>query len=60
MNNPKSQTWSAQRLIQFSDAMAIGYLPGLEAAEQSRQDSWTTQRHLRAAMMRARAYGGGF
>jgi hypothetical protein len=56
MNNQADQTWTTEQLLQMSNALGNGYLPGLTGAKTASRDRWTAQRHIQASMMQSQAY----
>jgi hypothetical protein len=56
MKAQTSKTWTADQLIQMSDALGNGYMPSLKTTGTVTGDRWTAQRHIQASAMRARAY----
>jgi hypothetical protein len=56
MKTQANKAWTAEQLVNFSDALGNGYAPGVNGADVSKADHWTAQRHIQASMMRAQAY----
>ncbi|MBW4482063.1 MAG: hypothetical protein KME14_05935 [Tildeniella torsiva UHER 1998/13D] len=53
MNN---QGWTTEQLLQMSNALGDGYMPGISGAKAASSDRWTAQRHIQASVMRSQAY----
>lgn len=56
MNNQADKTWTTEQLLQMSNALGGGYMPGLKGAKAAGGDRWTAQRHIQASIMRSQAY----
>jgi hypothetical protein len=56
MKTQTNKAWTAEQLVNFSNALGSGYAPGVNGADVSKADHWTAQRHIQASMMRAQAY----
>jgi hypothetical protein len=56
MKNQANKTWTAEQLVNFSDALGSGYVPGVKAGGVAKADQWTAQRHIQASAVRGQAY----
>jgi hypothetical protein len=56
MNAKQSQIWNSENLVKFATNLSSGFLPGNSAPAPKTGDTWTTERHLQVAKMRAQAY----
>ncbi|MGB3137988.1 MAG: hypothetical protein WBB18_14380 [Nodosilinea sp.] len=56
MKTKSSQIWTVEQLIQLSDALGNGYMPGLKIENGGLDDRWTAQRHQQASALQGRAY----
>ncbi|WP_156119657.1 hypothetical protein [Leptolyngbya sp. KIOST-1] len=56
MKRQISKPWNSEQLVQLSQALGGGYVPGLQGSEAASDDRWTTQRHITASTMLGQAY----
>lgn len=56
MNNQANQAWTTEQLLQMSNALGNGYMPGIKGAKAVSRDRWTAQRHIQASAMLSQAF----
>lgn len=56
MNSQSNKTWNSEQLVQMSNALGGGYLPGLKTTQAANSDRWTAQRHIQASALMGQAY----
>ena len=56
MKTPTNQTWTTEQLVQLSQSLGGGYMPGTQPSQAASGDRWTAQRHIQASALRAQAY----
>lgn len=56
MKTQTNKTWTTEQLMNMSDAMGGGYMPGIQMAKTASRDRWTAQRHIQASTMLGQAY----
>ncbi|MGG6237781.1 hypothetical protein ACQ4N7_04000 [Nodosilinea sp. AN01ver1] len=56
MKNQAHKTWNSEQLVQMSDALGGGYVPGMQASKSANGDRWTAQRHIQVSALMGQAY----
>lgn len=56
MKNQSNKTWNSEQLVQMSNALGDGYMPGLKTTQAANGDRWTAQRHIQASALMGQAY----
>ena len=56
MKTQTNKTWTAEQLVDFSNALGSGYGVRVKGAGVAKADHWTAQRHIQTSMMRGQAY----
>lgn len=57
MATQANQDWTTNELVNFSNALGSGYVPGVQQGRKvTSRDRWTAQRHINASAMRSQAY----
>jgi hypothetical protein len=56
MTTQSNRDWTTHELVNFSNALGSGYVPGVQGRKVTSGDRWTAQRHIKASAMRGQAY----
>ncbi|MGB3309697.1 MAG: hypothetical protein WA939_22810 [Nodosilinea sp.] len=56
MKSQTNKTWNSKQLVQMSNALGGGYMPGMQTTQSVNRDRWTAQRHIQASAMMGQAY----